>query len=413
MRATRLLSIVLGMKQVRVRDIEIDADGIVADVCPTTRIPRCSGCFCRARRIYDRTRGRLWRHLDLAGMQVWLRYDLRRVDCQRCGVRTELVPWAEPGVGFTRAFEEQVAYLAQRSDKTTVTELMRIAWRTVGEIAARVVTRLGPNDPLEGLTHIGVDELSYRRHHEYITVVVDHAAGRVVWAHPGKNADTLRKFFAELGAERCAKLEAVTIDMSKAYIEAVTEASPQAKLIFDRFHVQRLAHTALDEVRREQVREIAGTDEAQALKRTRFVLQKNPWNLSRLESEKLALVQRTNAPLYRAYLLKETLAGILGGRQREVARVKLNEWIAWATRSRLASFARVAKTIRKYIDGILAYVETGLSNGPSEGMNGKIRTITRRSYGFHSANSLIGLIFLCCSGLTLMPWRTWPDLRPL
>ncbi len=129
---------------------------------------------------------------------------------------------------------------------------MRIAWRTVGAILERVVPRHRTADPLDDLTHIGVDELSYRRHHEYVTVVIDHGRGAVVWAREGKDAAILAAFFEELGKDRCAKLEAVTLDLSAAYIKAVTEATPQARLIFDRFHVQRLAHDALDTVRRQR-----------------------------------------------------------------------------------------------------------------------------------------------------------------
>jgi transposase len=401
-RATTLLATILGMKHTRVVAVAFDAEGVVADVAPTTTIARCSGCGCRSRNGYD-ARERKWRHLDLAGMRILLRYRLRRVNCPRCGVIIEAVPWAEPGSWFTRDFEEHTAYLAQTTDKTTVVNMMRIAWETVGEIARRVVDRFRPGDPLDGLKLIGVDELSYRRHHEYITVVIDHVAQRVVWARPGKDAATLAQFFEELGPERCGQLEAVTIDMSGAYIKAVTEASSQAKIIFDRFHVQRLAHDAVDEVRRAEVRESRGTEAAKVLKRTRFILHKNPWNLTNLEGEKLAQLQHTNKRIYRAYLLKEGLAGILDGLDVDVARVKLRDWIGWAVRSRLEPFKKLARTLVEHFEGILAYIPLRLSNGRTEGMNGKIRTITRRSYGFHSASNLIALIFLCCSGISLLP----------
>jgi transposase len=402
MRATTLLAKILGLKKTRVCGVTWTDEGLVVDVAPTTRVPRCSGCTCRVRGIHDRYAGRTWRHLDLGPFRLWLRYTIRRVRCSRCGVCVEFVPWAEPQSWFTYDFEEQIAYLAQRADKTTVSTLMRIAWATVGAVIERVVPRHQAGDRLDGLTQIGVDELSYRRHHEYVTVIVDHVRGGIVWASPGKNAATLAAFFKELGNERCAQLEAVTLDMSAAYLKAVTEATPQARVIFDRFHVQRLAHDALDEVRREQVRAAAPEDKRE-LKHTRFALQKNPWNLSALEEQKVAAVQRTNLPLYRAYLLKETLAGILDGRQVHVARAKLLEWIGWAARARLRPFQKLARTVRDHLEGILAYVATGLSNARTEGINGKIRTITRRSFGFHGPTSLIALIFLCCSGITLLP----------
>lgn len=409
MRATTLLSKTLQLNKTRILAVDFDADGLVVDVAPSTRIPRCSECFCRVRRVYDR-RERRWRHLDAGAMRVELRYELKRVDCPRCGVVVELVPWAEKGSWFTYEFEDTTAYLLQAQNNSAVATTMRISWPTVGTIARRVVGRVMDADALDGLTVIGIDELSYRRHHEYVTVVVDHLRHRVVWANRGKSAATVKQFFDDLGPERAAKIEVVTIDMSPAYIKAVSDGAPNARIVFDRFHVQRLAQDALDEVRRHQVRSIEDPVDRRAIKGTRFALLKSPWNLTDIEGHKLAEVQRTNKKLYRAYLLKETLAAVLDRRQVNVARTKLREWIQWASRSRLKPFAKLARTIKKHTEGILGYVQTHLSNGIVEGLNGKIRTLTRRAYGFHSATSLIGLIFLCCSGITLQPVHKRPVL---
>jgi transposase len=406
-RITSLLRTLLGLEGLRVRDVQFDETGLVADVAPTWQRPRCSECG-RKCAGYDRVRGRRWRHLDLAGMTLHLRYDTRRVHCPDCGVRVEQVPWAETSSWFTRPFEDHVGYVAQRCDKTTVSAMMGVAWATVGAIIQRVVARHRDRDLLDGLTHIGVDELSYRRHHEYITVVVDHTRGHVVWAKPGKNADTLKAFFAELGAERCAKLEAVTIDMSGSYIKAVTECSPHAQIVFDRFHVQRLVQDAVDEVRRDEVRAATSVDAKKQLKGTRWPLLKSFWNLSLFEVSRLSSLQRDNKRLYRAYLLKEAMVRVLDCCDEALARRKLDDWVSWARRSRLQPFKRVAATVQEHADGILAYVRSGLSNGRTEGLNGKARTITRRSYGFHSAHGLIGLLMLCCSGIHLEPIHHCP-----
>jgi transposase len=406
-RIQKLLRTLLGLEETRVLDVKFDDDGLVVDVAPTWRDPRCSGCG-KVAPGYDRDRGRVWRHLDVAGMLLRLRYDTRRVDCPRCKVKVEKLPWAEAGSWFTRPFEDHVGYLAQRCDKTTIKSMMRVGWDTVGAIIQRVVGRRRDGDPLDGLTQIGVDELSYRRHHEYVTVVVDHKRGCVVWAKPGKNADTLKAFFDELGPERGAKLEAITIDMSAAYIKAVTECSPKAQLIFDRFHVQRLAQDAVDEVRRAEVREAASDEERKKLKRTRWPLLKSFWNLSLFDSSRLAALQRDNKRLYRAYLLKDSLVRVLDCKDEWLARTKLDQWIRWARRSRLEPFKRVAATIRQHTEGIIAYVTSGLSNGRTEGLNGKTRTITRRSFGFHGAHGLIALIMLCCGGINLDPVHHWP-----
>ena len=201
------------------------------------------------------------------------------------------------------------------------------------------------------------------------------------------------------------------MDMSAAYIKAVEESAPQAQIVFDRFHVQRLAGDALDEVRRELVRELRGTPEGRDLARTRFALLKNAWNLTRTEQTRLSTVQRVNAPLYRAYLLKETLAKSLDYRQVGRAEPALREWIAWAERSRLKPFVRVAGTIRRHFNGILAYVRERMTNAFLEGINNRIRMITHRAFGFHGHVALSAMIFLCCSGIVLDPPLPRPTQR--
>jgi len=175
--------------------------------------------------------------------------------------------------------------------------------------------------------------------------------------------------------------------------------------VFDRFHVQRLASDALDKVRRAQLREIRGTDEGTELFKSRFALLKNPWNLNRKEKQKLNELQRTNAKIYRAYLLKETLAKAkaLDYRQPWRAERALREWLAWASRSKLKPFVQTARTIRKYFDGIVAYIQNRLTNGIVEGFNNKLRMIARRAFGFHSPPPLIAMLYLCCGGITLDP----------
>lgn len=178
--------------------------------------------------------------------------------------------------------------------------------------------------------------------------------------------------------------------------------------MFDRFHVQQLASDALDETRREEwcrTREEHGkkSEEASAVKGLRWVLLRRQLTLNEAEQVRMAELQRTNKRLYRGYLLKEQLGEILDRRQPNVARTLLLRWCSWASRSRLPAFARTAKTIRKHMDGIVAYVRYRMSNGLVEGLNNKARLLTRRAYGFHSANAVLAMIELCCSGLKLEP----------
>ena len=403
MRATTLLRRLLGITEIHVETVLFTLLGSVGvAVKPRWRHSRCGECGKRAPR-YDRRPLRRWPHLSFGRTRVDVTYEPWRVSCRRCGVRTEGVPWADHGSRFTRDFEELVAYLAQVTDQTKVTELTGIAWGTVGSIVGRVVARRLAPDRLEGLRCIGVDEFSYRKRHHYLTVVVDHDRRRVVWAAEGRSSEVLASFFAELGPNRCAGIQTVTMDMAAGYRKAVESCLPGAEIVYDRFHVQRLASDALDQVRRALFRELAGTDEAQAVKKSRFALLKNPWHLTPPESEKLSTIQQTNQRLYRAYLLKESLAAALDYRQVARARRALEHWLSWASRSRLKPFARVARTIRKHLDGILAYVRTRLTNGFTEGTNNKLRMVARRAFGFHSPQPLIAMLFLTCGGIQLNP----------
>lgn len=407
MRITSLLKKLIGIKHLLVIGFCILEGALVIDVRPSWRKRRCSRCgrICPGN---DTLPARVWRHLDFGGVEVRLRYPPRRVNCPHCGkVLVEKVPWSEVADSrFTRDFEDQVAYVAQRCDKTSITEMFRIAWVTVGSIIERVVERKRPKNPLEGLETIGVDELSYRKQHHYVTLVTDHVEGKIVWGREGKSAETLLAFFAALGEEGRNQIRAVTMDMSQAYLSAVREAVPQAQVVFDRFHVQQLVGKALDEYRREEWRRLRAEgdlDAADDLKHTSWALRKNPWNLTQKEKERLSNLQESNGKLYRGYLLKESFAGILDRKQPNVVKEKLEEWLQWASRSRLEPFVKVARTIRKHLEDIVAYVRWQLTNGVVEGLNNKARLLTRRAYGFHSAAAVIAMIMLCCTGLDIQP----------
>lgn len=401
MRATTILRRLIGVIAVWVIGCDFE-DGLTIDVRHRRRHCRCGVCGRKAPG-YDQRPARRWRHLGLGRLRIWLRFAPRRVRCRTCGIRIEQVPWARQSSGFTHLFEELAAYLAQVTDKTAACKLLGINWRTIGAIVERVVAqRLDPKR-LDGLRVIGIDEFSYRKRHRYLTIVVDHEQRRVVWASKGKSSETLGKFFEELGAHRTRRLEHVTMDMAGSYIKAVRDHAPGAEIVFDRFHVQKLASDAVDTVRRSIVGKLHDADAARSVKGTRYALLKSPWNLTRKQKDALATVQRTNKPLYRAYLLKEALAKVLDYRQAGRARHALDEWLSWASRSKLKPFIKVARTLRAHKEGVLTYIKTRFTNGIVEGINNRARMVARRAFGFHSAEALIGMIFLCCGGIQLDP----------
>lgn len=408
MRATSLLRMLIGVVGIVVQGLRVEDGSLVVKVRPTGTGARCSGCGVRRPIGSVATEERRWRHLDLAGVMLFLSYDIRRVSCPRCGVVVERVPWSsDVRARFTDDFDDEVGHLAQRCDKTSIETMLGIAWRTVGRCIERVMKRRGRATPLDGLSLVGVDEISYRKHHHYLTLVADHVEGRIVWGKEGRDAATLKAFFDALGEERRKQIKVVSMDMSGAYMNAVRESVPHAQIVFDRFHVQALASKALDETRRELWQELRRDDPeaAQAMKHLRWALLKDPVNLTEAEEAKLSHIQRSNYRLYRGYLLKAQLGDILDRRQVNVVRALLLRWIAWALRSRLPAFVRTAQTIRQYLDEIVAYVRWRVTNGLIEGLNNKARLLTRRAYGFHSADAALAMIMLCCSGIEIPPPR--------
>jgi transposase len=403
MRVTTLFRRLLGVTGLRVTGALFTTNGSLSvEVAPSWKRPRCSGCG-KVAPGYDRRPLRWWRHMAFGRTLVRLSYAPRRVHCAGCGIRSEQLPWAEAQSRFTWQFEELVAYLAQITDLTHVGRLTTIAWATVVSIVERVVARKLEPQRLVGLHRLGVDEFSFRKRHRYLTVVVDHDRRRIVWAAEGRSAETLQAFFTQLGPEACAAITLVTIDMSGSYQKAVRECLPNAQIVFDRFHVQQLATDALDEVRRSLVRELEDREQASAIKNTRWALLKRPEDLTVDDRECLSGVQQSNRPLYRAYLLKETLSQALDYRQPKRARRALEGWMAWASRSRLKPFQKVARTLREHLPGILAYIKHRLTNGLVEGLNNKLRLVSRRAYGFHSAEALIAMLYLNCAGIPLDP----------
>lgn len=405
MRVSTAFNRVLGLPGASVIGVRFDREGVIVTVRLRRRRRVCSGCGQLCRATHDTQLCR-WRHLDLGAQRCYIVCEVRRVKCPDCGVRMDAVPWAR-SPRFTRDFEDVVAFLAQQMAKTPIAALMRIDWETVGRIVQRVVAeRLDPRR-LEGLRLIAVDEVSYRRRHRYLTVVADHENGRIVWVRKGRNAATLQAFFAELG-ERRATIRAVSIDMSGGYEKAIRQACPDAAVCFDPFHVVHVGADATDQVRRDEWNEHgrSKTSAGRWVKNTRWAMLKAPDRQSLDQLGTLGEIYQRNQRLYRAFLLYHQLRLLYALKDPALAPAHLDAWIGWAARSKLAPFVKAARTLRAHRDGILAAIRLGLSNGRLEGLNSRVRLISHRSFGFHSAAPLIALIYLCCGGITIdLPMR--------
>jgi transposase len=385
-------------------DVGFGAEGVIVTVRLRRRRRVCARCGQTGRRlqIHDRPVKR-WRHLDLGANRCVIECELRLLRCPDCRVvRLEPVPWARPGAHHTRDFEDVVAWLAQQMAKTPIAGLLRIGWDTVGHIVQRVVADHLDERRLHGLVAIGCDEISYRRGQRYLTSVVDHHSGAIVWCAPGRNAATLQAFFDLLG-DRKHSIRAVSIDMSGGYEKAIRDNVPAAKVCFDPFHVVRLAQRAVDQVRRDEwnAHERSTTPTGKWIKNTRWSLLKAPAKQTIPQLAVLGEVQQANKPMFRAFLLKEELRLLYQLEDPDLAPAHLDAWLAWASRSRLQPFIKLARTIRRHRAGILSAIRLGLSNGRLEGLNSRIRLISHRSFGFHSAGPLIALVYLCCTGILI------------
>jgi transposase len=397
-RGIRVWARLLGLARAVVEDVFLDGDAVVVCVRPRAREQgRCGICRRRCPG-YDWGEGRRrWRALDLGTTRAFVEAEAPRVACKRHGVVVAAVPWARHDSSFTREFEDQCAWLAVNTSASAVAALMRTTWRTVGWICARVADEARTQrDLLADLRRLGFDEISVRKGQSYLTVVVDHHTGRLVWAAPGRDRKTVEKFLDLLGEERCAQLELVSCDMAEWITRPVGERCPNAEVCLDPFHVIKLATDALDEIRREVWNEARRAGEialAKDLKGARFALWKNPENLTARQQLKLAHIQQVNQRLFRAYLLKEQLRQIYRVDPDEAIAV-LKAWLKWAWRCRLEPFVKLARTIRDQRAGIEAAIRNGLSNARVEQVNTQIRLITRRGFGYHSQQAVIALAML-------------------
>jgi len=403
-RGIRIWQRLLGLSRVVIESVTIEEAGgsdlLVVGVRPGRgAVRRCGVCGVRAP-WYDRGGGRRrWRHLDFGVIRVVVEAAAPRVDCPEHGPTVVGVPWARHASRFTIAFEDTCAWLAARTAASTVEQLLRISWRAVTGIVARVVAEAaGRSDPLDGLRRIGIDEVAYRKGQRYLTVVVDHDTGRLVWARAGRDKATVTAFFDQLGPQRAAQLTQVSTDAAEWITSVVAQRAPQAARCLDPYHLVAWATDALDKVRQQVWNTARGgkggrTEASRLLKGARWALWRNPQHLTQRQQATLATIQATNKPLYRAYLLKEQLREIVAVKGH-AGKLLLAGWLRWATRSRLTPFVKLAATIRGHLEAIHNMLDTALSNARIEANNTHLRLLTRQGYGYHSATALITMAML-------------------
>ena len=377
--------------------------------------------------IHDET---YWRSMDFGPTAVWIGARVPRVRCPEHGVHTAQVPWAKHGSGFTLDFAFAVAWLVKaHTNRSLIARRFRIDWKTVGRLAELVWHELEPDTSkrFDGLVHIGIDETSYTKGHNYITVVVNHDTNTVVWVGEGHGKEVLDKFFQLLTPEQRASIKTVTGDGAKWITSSVKEYCPNATRCLDPFHVVEWANEALDSMRidawhrahaelnrlikeAERKKRERESDEIKAMrervnkiKRSKYALGKNPENLTKNQQERLEMIQAEDPLIAKGHALKESLRRIFKLDSPELAEEYLDRWISRSQRSRIPAFVKLQRKIRRNRVFILNTVKLGLSNARIEATNNKIKLLIRIAYGFRNIDTLISFVMLFCSSIEI-PW---------
>lgn len=358
-------------------------DGIVMTIEQERQDWCCSACGAQDVEPHGRVR-RWLKCVPIGRKPVTLEFDVPRVECHSCGVRRQVkLGFADPRVSYTRSFARYALDLLRCMTIQDVADHLQVSWDLVKEIQREHLLRHYERPKLKHVREIAIDEISIGKGHRYLTVVLDLQTGAVLFVGDGKGADALLPFWRRLRASH-AKIRAVAIDMSLAYINAVTTHLKKAVIVFDRFHISKLYNEKLSDLRRQVYQELTDKMHKDVLKGTRWLLLKNPENLDpkRKEKERLDEALKLNSPLFVAYYMKEQLRQLWEQPDKRTARAFLKDWIALAQASGIGMLIKFAKTLALYREGILNYYSYRISTGPLEGTNNKIKTMQRQAYGF-------------------------------
>ena len=363
--------------------VEVNPRGNSKGICP-----QCG----KRRSTYDRQSVRLFEYVPLWGIPVYFRYAPRRTDCRKDGALVEVMPWAEGKEHMTKTYMIFLSRWAKRLSWKETAQIFRTSWDSVFRAVKYVVTHGLKHRNLDDIEQIGVDELQIFHGQKYLTLVyqIDKGKRRLLWSGPERTVKTLLKFFREFGTERCRQLKYVCSDMWVPYLKVIKKKAPQALNILDRFHIMKKFGEAIDEVRREEIRELRETRQEGILINGRWVLLKRTENLTDKQVVRLKELLKTNLKSIKAYLLREDFQRFWTYHMPAWAEKFLEDWVQRTLQSNLLPMKKVAQMLRTHKDLILNWFRAGgsLSNGIVEGLNNKAKLTIRKAYGFQSRKHL-------------------------
>lgn len=369
------------------------------DLSQAMECPEC-GKSCRH---YDHREMREWRHLDTMQFETLLRCEVPRCRCPEHGVKTLRVPWAEKGSGFTLLFEAfAIEVLHACSSVKSAAELMGLNWHQVNELKRRAVARGLDRREASQVKRMGIDEKSFRKGHRYVSLLTDLDRSRVLDVVEGRDRAACEKLFEGLTEEQREGVEAIAMDMWRAYINAAVEHLPQADIVHDRFHVSQHLNQAIDKVRKQEHRALL-KEKDESLKNSKYLWLTGFENLSDEMQVRFKELQSLGLKVGRAHSIKETFDNFWDYRYPGCARRFFKEWYGWARRSKLEPVKRVAKMIRDHFENIITYLKHRISNAATEGFNGVIQSIKANARGFRNFENYRVAILFQCGKLDLKP----------
>ena len=365
------------------------------EVKPYKNGARCPKCNRRGKIIRTFKQPRIWRDVPVCGRILFLAYCPREIKCSKHGRIQENIPWADQHARVTYRFEYLLLSYCSIMTQKAASELLKISASTLSDILHRTITRVRKGHRIRGLTHIGIDEISYCKGRKYATIVYDLKRSCVLWVGMGKGRETIDKFFAEeLSVYQRKQIVAGCCDMGQAYIGAIEHWCPNATLILDRFHIVKALNTAVDEVRKEQWRKADHSGRA-TLKGLRWLLYRHPSKRQDEDIRQLkSLYMNGNRRIYRAWVLSDEFEQFWDFKDQNKAGDFLDNWCQTANKSRLEPIKDFVKTIKKHRDRLVPFVENRLTNAIAEGLNRVIKIVKNRASGFRTLDAFSDMIYL-------------------
>lgn len=356
---------------------------------------QCPECG-RACSIHDCAPERTWRHLDTMQFATLIRARTPRAHCPEHGVKTMRVPWAEPQGRFTLLFERfAVDVLRASASVSQACALLGIGWETAQEIMRRAVERGLERRQLEGLRHLGMDEKSFKRGQSYITLLTDLEQSRVLDVVQERTAEAAAQVWETLSPEQKQAVEAVAVDMWEPFVRTIQQQVPTADIVHDKFHVSKYLGEAVDQVRRQEHKELMAQGD-ETLKGTRQLWLDNPQNFSPDQAEAFSALKDLQLKVARAWAAKELFSKFWEYQEEGWARRFFKDWFGWVSRSRLQPLVEVAQMLKRHLDHLLTYLKHHITNAVTEGLNSKIQSRKAAARGFRNfRNYRIRILFFC------------------